>query len=137
MSGILSRMKTLMLRGGSSTQTQSLESTVRNKALKKQKSKKITRPCDYYLCMPSTARNHSVTSRPSGENKLNEKANYQAVSDYEKKYHDEISLYKNDQLIFIRSNYIDVALVKNLRTKKIGFVPLNAIIEIDDLKEKE
>ena len=50
---------------------------------------------------------------------------------------DEIKLIKKDQLLFIHSNYSDFALVKNLRSKKIGFVPFKVIVEKDDNKEKE
>jgi hypothetical protein len=117
-------------------------------------------PCDFELTFPSTARNTNAdaiearvslrracglvptfSSSNSGATKLTnnhtQQADYVAIDDYVHVSNDEISLIKNDQLMFIRSNYIDFALVKNMRNNKVGFVPLANIAEIQDLKEKE
>ncbi len=118
-------------------------------------------PCDFELTFPSTARNTNAdaiearismrracglvptfSSSNTGATKLannhtQQQADYVAIDDYVHASNDEISLIKNDQLLFIRSNYIDFALVKNMRNNKVGFVPLANIAEIQDLKEKE
>ena len=117
-------------------------------------------PCDFELTFPSTARNTNAdaiearvslrracglvptfSSSNKGATKLTnnhtQQADYVAIEDYVHVSNDEISLIKNDQLVFIRSNYIDFALVKNMRNNKVGFVPLANIAEIQELKEKE
>jgi len=137
--------------------------TAHSRTKLKPKHKKHSKPSDFDLTFPHTARNtfstnislkracglaRSITSSTTTDNKVNllergiddqhmDKADYQAIADYVHVANDEISLIKNDQLLFIRSNYIDFVLVKNMRNKKIGFVPLNNVAEIEDLKEKE
>jgi hypothetical protein len=98
-------------------------------------SKKSKLPFDYAYNFPSTAKN----SQKSVLNEVLEveKPDYKAISNYSKVGSDEINLFKNDLLVLIKNNYSDYALVKSLRTKKIGFVPMSCIDEIDDLELRE
>ena len=102
---------------------------------KKNESKMSKFPFDYAYNFPSTAKN----SQKSTLNEILEveKPDYRAINNYSKVGSDEITLFKNDLLVLIKNNYSDFALVKNIRSKKIGFVPISCIDEIDDLEQKE
>jgi hypothetical protein len=62
---------------------------------------------------------------------------YIALYDYKKQATDDCELVKNDLLILIHTSYPNVCLIKNLRTKSIGFVPNNFIISINNFDDKE
>jgi hypothetical protein len=149
MPNIFKRMRSLICdHGNNEDENKKPIAASSNTKLKYQQRRgKMSHPADFELMFPNTARNSSAIGvslrRACGLDKNNsasghiEKADYQAINDYIHVSSDEISLIKNDHLIFIRSNYIDFALVKNMRNNKIGFVPLSLVAEIEDLKEKE
>ena len=54
--------------------------------------------------------------------------NYIAISYYDKQDSDEINLIKNDELIMVKKSANgNICIVKNLRTKLIGKVPIKAV----------
>lgn len=157
MPNIFKRMRSLICDSGNNEDENKKPITASSNTKFKQRRGKMSQPADFELMFPNTVRNSSSTGVPlrracgltrsealSNKNSSGlvrddhiEKADYQAINDYVHVGSDEISLIKNDHLMFIRSNYIDFALVKNMRNNKIGFVPLGLVAEIEDLKEKE
>ena len=127
MSSLFKRIKSLVTSDDTEKKT-----TCRAKG----KGKKLNAPCDFAFTFPCTARNSSsisvLTSRTDdniNKSSFIEKADYEAEKNYVKNSNDEINLISDDQLLLIHFNKVtDFALVKNLRSKKIGFVPISAIV---------
>lgn len=60
-----------------------------------------------------------------------------AIFDYEESCPADITIKKNDKLKVLDKRRGSFWLVKNMRTKKIGYVPYNYITREDDLQLKE
>ena len=79
----------------------------------------------------------SESTRPSVGDIDLKKPDYIALIDYKKQNADYINLSKNDLLILIRKTYPDYYYVKNVKTKKIGYVPSGFIIPINNFENEE
>ncbi len=107
-------------------------------------SKKASDDTDDSICL----KNFNIMSSNSVRNKLNILENIRidetnienhsiALYDYKKQSADDIDINKNDILILIYKAYPDFYLVKNLRTKQIGFVQNNNVEMINNIDNKE
>ena len=79
----------------------------------------------------------SESTRPSASDIDLKKPDYIALIDYKKQNADYINLSKNDLLILIRKTYPDYYYVKNVKTKKTGYVPSGFIIPINNFENEE